>query len=187
MNASDQPSPWVKRFAPVIKPGGTVLDFACGYGRHTRHLAARGFNVEAVDRDADALAALATQPRITTRCADLENGPWPYHAMQFDGVVVSRYLYRPRFAQLLALIADDGVLIYETFMVGHAAFGKPSNPDYLLQSGELLDVVRESLTVVAFEQGRVDSPQPAMIQRICAVRRAAQDMTLPAWSNSSAS
>ncbi|MBV2235935.1 MAG: methyltransferase domain-containing protein, partial [Sterolibacterium sp.] len=108
------PSPWVRRFAPLIPAGGKVLDLACGHGRHARHLAALGHAVEAVDRDAAALAGLHGMARIETRCADLEGGPWPYHGASFAGIVVSNYLWRPLLPALLHTLDKGGVLIYET-------------------------------------------------------------------------
>jgi SAM-dependent methyltransferase len=166
------PSYWVRRFAPLITAGGTVLDLACGRGRHSMLLAADGYRVEAVDRDAQAIAEIAARtPEIVTRVADLENGPWPYHGRAFDGIVVTNYLYRPLLPMLLNALDMNGVLLYETFMLGNERFGKPANPAFLLRPGELLDIVRRRLTVVAFEQGEVEAPRPAMVQRLCAVRR----------------
>ena len=165
----DDASAWVRRCAPLIRSGGRVLDVASGAGRHSRLLSSQGYLVEAVDRDAAALATLHGVPQLTRRIADLEDAPWPYAGACFDGVVVTNYLHRPRFAALVDLVAPGGVLIYETFMTGNAAFGKPSNPDFLLQPGELLERVAPRLTVVAFEQGRIESPRPACVQRICAV------------------
>jgi len=168
---SDNISPWVRRYAPLI-PGGDVLDLACGNGRHTRHLASLGHLVVAVDRDADALA-LAAGPDITTSNIDLEEAgaAWPFGPARFAGIVVTNYLHRPLTAAMIASLAPDGVLIYETFADGNAQFGKPSNPDFLLKPGELLDWAREhGLRVVAFEEGVVDAPKTAMVQRICAVK-----------------
>lgn len=172
-----EPSHWVTRFAPLIPPLGDVLDLACGNGRHARLLAAMGHRVEAVDRDAAALARLEGVDGIQTRCADLEGGPWPYYGRGFDGIVVTNYLYRPLLPNLFGCLNEGGVLIYETFMVGNEQFGKPSNPAYLLRSGELLDLVRGRLRVLAFEQGEVDQPRPAVIQRI--VARRGQVLSLP--------
>jgi SAM-dependent methyltransferase len=163
------PSSWVQRFSPLIRRGGVALDLACGKGRHARLLAALGYNVEAVDRDSEALASLADVPEITTRVADLENDSWPYAVECFDGIVVTNYLFRPRLGDLIDMLKPGGVLIYETFMLGNELFGKPSNPEFLLRPGELLEVVRSRLNVVAFEQGRIDMPNPAMVQRICAI------------------
>ena len=167
---SDAPSPWVVRFAPLIAAGGRVLDLACGKGRHARHLAALGHAVEAVDRDEEALAGLADLAGVTTREADLEGGPWPYYGHAFDGIVVTNYLHRPLLPNLLAALGENGILIYETFMVGNERFGKPENPAYLLRSGELLEIVRKRFTVIAFEQGEVAGPRPAVVQRICVGR-----------------
>jgi SAM-dependent methyltransferase len=155
----------------LIAEGGTVLDLACGGGRHTRLLAGMGYAVHAVDRDAEALEHLADLDRVTTRCADLEAGPWPYGNRGFAGIVVANYLWRPLLPQLLAALEPDGVLIYETFMLGHERFGKPANPAFLLRPGELLNVVRGRLTVVAFEQGEISGEtRPSMVQRLCAIR-----------------
>jgi len=172
------PSPWVARWATLIRPGGEVLDVACGSGRHTRYLAARGCRVLAVDRDHAALTALAAVPGVRTQAADLEGASWPFLPARFDGVVVANYLHRPLFGDLVAALRPGGVLIYETFMLGNEALGRPSNPDFLLRPGELLEVVRERLIVVAFEQGRVDAPKPAVIQRICAAQVAADSVTI---------
>ena len=165
------PSRWVRRFAPLIAPGGRVLDLACGSGRHSLFLAAEGFRVEAVDRDVAAIAALAPlDPRVSVRVADIEGGPWPYYGHVFDAVVVTNYLFRPLLPLIMNALDLNGVLIYETFMIGNERFGKPSNPAFLLRQGELLDVLRPKLNVVAFEQGEVELPRPAVVQRICAVR-----------------
>jgi SAM-dependent methyltransferase len=164
-------SPWVKRFASSIPAGSRVLDLACGGGRHSRLLAAQGYRVEAVDRDAAALAELAHVDGITVLQADLEQGAWPYGGRLFGGIIVVNYLYRPRLADVLATLANPGVLIYETFMIGNERYGKPSNPDFLLQSQEMLGWAREGgLRVVAYEEGCVHFPKPALSQRLCAVR-----------------
>ena len=167
------PSPWVVRWSPLIRPGSEVLDLACGTGRHARFLAARGCSVLAVDRDADAIAMLAAVAGVFTRTADLEGAAWPFAPASFDGVVVANYLHRPLFAPLVDALRPGGVLVYETFMVGNERFGKPSNPDFLLRPGELLEAVQGQLEVVAFEQGEVGTPRPAVVQRICALQGAA--------------
>lgn len=167
-----EPSAWVVRWADRVRPGGRVLDVACGGGRHARFFAARGCEVEAVDRDAEALAALSGVPGVHARQADLENGPWPYPGERFDGVVVANYLHRPLFPALLEALAPGGVLIYETFAAGNERFGRPSNPAFLLNPGELLEVVRGRLRVLAYEDLVITEPRPAAVQRICAVHPA---------------
>jgi SAM-dependent methyltransferase len=172
------PSPWVVRWAPLVRPGGEVLDVAAGSGRHTRYLAARGLEVTAVDRDETALAPLASVSGVRVRAADLETTPWPFPPEAFDAVVVANYLHRPLFASLVASLRPGGILIYETFMQGNELLGRPSNPAFLLHPGELLEVLRDRLTVVAFEQGRVDEPKPAVVQRVCAARAPAESVTV---------
>jgi SAM-dependent methyltransferase len=162
------PSGWVTRWAPLIRPGGTVLDVACGAGRHARWLALLGFEVSAVDRDASLFADPPEGVELVE--ADLEGGPWPYPGVAFDAVVVTNYLHRPLLPTLVAAIDHGGVLVYETFAHGNERFGKPSNPAFLLVPGELLEAVRGRLHVLAYEDLVVDAPRPAAIQRICARR-----------------
>jgi SAM-dependent methyltransferase len=162
------PSSWITRWGTLVAPGGRVLDVATGKGRHTRWFAARGHPVDAVDRDAEAIAQLAGVPGIHAVCADIEGGDWPFARGSYAGVCVTHYLHRPLFPTLLDALAPGGVLIYETFARGNERYGRPSNPDFLLNAGELLDEVRGRLRVIAYEDIVVEDPRPACIQRICA-------------------
>jgi len=160
------PSPWVMRFAALIRPGGRVLDLAAGKGRHARALSALGFRVTAVDRDISALGDISGE----VIALDLEDGgPWRLGG-DWDAIVVTNYLHRPLLPAIASSLAPEGVVIYETFAVGNERFGKPGRPEFLLQPGELLAAF-SSLHVVAFEQGEVTSPRVAVIQRIAAARR----------------
>ncbi len=172
------PSAWVRRWADAIRPGGRVLDVAAGNGRHSLYLASRGLRVTAVDRDISALRARASET-IQVRQADLEEVPWPFAAAQFDGIVVVNYLHRPLLPHLVASLAPDGLLIYETFMMGNARYGRPRNPDFLLQRNELLMLAPGALTVLAWQQGYRASPGPAMVQRLAARRSPAHAMMPP--------
>lgn len=164
-------SDWVARFAASV-PQGEVLDLACGSGRHARLFAGRGYPVVALDRDSAALAACAG-PGITTLAFDLEQegARWPFAPGRFSAIVVTNYLHRALFPEIMASLAPHGLLIYETFALGNEAFGKPSNPAFLLRPAELLAVAAEGgLQVLAFEDGIVTQPKPARIQRLCAAR-----------------
>jgi len=167
------PSLWIARFAHLVPPGARVLDLAAGQGRHARLFAARGAQVVAVDRDGDALATLSNVPRISVRVCDLESGAWPMTGERFDAIVVANYLHRPLFPHLRAALAPDGVLLYETFAMGNEAYGRPTNPEFLLCRDELLTIAAlppAPLTVVAFEQGEVDhGARRAVFQRLAAV------------------
>lgn len=148
-----------------------MLDVACGHGRHVHYLRGRGYRVVGVDRDAQALALLEGLGRVELVVADIESGPWPFSSAAFDAVVVTNYLHRPLFPKLTEALARGGVLIYETFAEGNERYGRPTKPDFLLRRNELLERFG-SLSVIAFEQGLVDSSRPAVIQRICAAREA---------------
>jgi SAM-dependent methyltransferase len=173
--AAVSPSAWIQRWAHLIKPEGRVIDVACGHGRHARYLAAQGFQVTAVDRDAQALAGLA--PSIRTQCLDLEQATWPLREQTFDAVVVTHYLWRDHFDDLLALLAPGGVLLYETFSQDHASVGRPSRSAFLLAHGELLQRC-SALRVVAYEDG-FESQGPRFVQRIAAVHSATECSELP--------
>lgn len=164
------PSPWIRRFLPLVAPGGTVLDLAAGAGRHTLMLRDAGYRVVAVDRDTTALkAAFSGDSGCEIKEMDLEDeGPWRL-GEGYQGIVVANYLHRPLLTALTAALAPGGILLYETFMRGNERFGKPANPDFLLLPGELLAAFIGRLGIIAFEQGVVERPRPAAIQRLAAV------------------
>ena len=157
-------SPWVARWSHLVPAGAGVLDVACGSGRHVRWFAQRGCHVTGIDRDAAALATLADIAQ--TIVADIEQSPWPLAGRRFDAVVVTNYLWRDLLPTLVASLKEGGVLIYETFATGNASVGKPSNPDFLLRSGELLQAA-SSLRVVAYEEGFLMAPD-RFVQRLVA-------------------
>ena len=159
-------SAWVQRWSHLVPLGASVLDLACGSGRHVRWFAQRGCRVTGVDRDAAAVAPLVELAEIVV--ADIESGPWPIEGRSFDAVVVTNYLWRERLPDVLASLAPGGVLIYETFATGNETIGKPSNPKFLLRSGELLQAAA-GLRVIAFEDGYEPAPE-RFVQRIVAAR-----------------
>ena len=162
-------SSWVQRWAHLVPAGGSVLDVACGGGRHMRFFADRGHAVTGVDRSADAVAAAGAFGEVVQ--ADIENGPWPMlengQVRRFDAVVVTNYLWRALYPVILQSLAPGGVLIYETFALGNETVGKPSRPDFLLKPGELAAAF-QTLRLVAFEDGFIGSPA-RFVQRLAAV------------------
>ena len=165
-HGAQAPSEWIARFAHLVRPGGTVLDIACGLGRHMRLFHANHHAVTGVDKSQDAIQSIAQLGEALQ--ADIEGGPWPLAGRSFDGVVVTNYLWRPLWPQILASIQPGGVLLYETFAQGNEAYGKPSRPDFLLAPGELLEVCK-GWTVVAYEHGVLHQPD-RVVQRIAAIR-----------------
>ena len=159
-------SSWIATWAGLVPPGVAVLDVAAGNGRHTRFFAERGHPVTAIDREVSGLAAA---DNIEVVAADLEDGsPWPLAGRTFGAVVVTNYLHRPLFPHLFAALQPGGVLLYETFMIGNERFGKPSRPEFLLNDGELLELVRGRFSVIAYEARMISEPKMAMVQRIAA-------------------
>ncbi|NNF77633.1 MAG: class I SAM-dependent methyltransferase [Rhizobiales bacterium] len=156
----------------LVPTGADVLDLACGTGRHTALFSASGFKVIAVDRDVSQLGSLSERKDVEAHQVDLEGeASWPFPNRTFGAIIVTNYLHRPLFAHLICGLKPGGVLIYETFAVGNEQFGKPSNPDFLLEPGELMDVVAGKLAVVAYEHGVIHDPRSAVVQRICAINR----------------
>ena len=168
MHGTQAPSPWIERWAHLIAPASSVLDLACGAGRHMRFLSTLGHRVIGVDRDAQALAMASAWGQGLH--ADIENGAWPLPGQTFGAVVVTHYLWRPLWPQILDSVAPRGVLLYETFAKGHETVGRPSRADFLLQPGELLQVAAQGgLRVIAYEDGFLAEPE-RFVQRLVAVR-----------------
>jgi SAM-dependent methyltransferase len=175
MHGTESPSAWVQRWSHLVPAGGSVLDVACGHGRHLRWFASHGHPVTGVDRSPEAIAAVAVLGRAIE--ADIENGPWPLEGETFDAVVVTNYLWRPLMPRLVASVAPGGLLLYETFAAGNETVGKPSRPDFLLREGELLEHTH-GLHTVAFEDGFCPTPD-RFVQRIAAVRKPTTASAVP--------
>lgn len=187
MHGTGAPSDWIQRFSHLVKPGASVLDVASGAGRHSRWFASRGAQVTAIDRDAAALEGLDAVARVV--CADIENGPWPLPGETFDALVITHYLWRPLWPVLLGSLKPGGLLLAETFALGHGRWGRPRNPDFLLRAGELLQLpdrvgMADHLHILAYEDGllggdlkagevpHVEGHDPSLrrVQRLAAVR-----------------
>lgn len=171
-----KPSNWVVECVGHLSglyaahPEGTAarraLDLACGAGRHALYLASLGYQVHAVDRQ---VPSTQWPENVEFEVMDLEQAAWPLEGQQYDLIVVTNYLYRPHFKNLLGnLKGEQGVLVYETFMEGNARFGSPKNPDFLLRPGELLERLSD-MNILRFQQGCRQVPSPAMIQRAMAI------------------
>jgi len=164
------PSDWIVRWSQLVEPQATVLDIACGSGRHLQWFAERGHTVIGIDRDIDQVRQRFSGAELI--CADMENDSWPLtvngYARTFGAVIVANYLWRPLLPTVLNSLAPGGVLLYETFASGNERFGRPARPDFLLEPGELLSTCA-SLQVIAYENGFRNNPA-RIIQRIAAIR-----------------
>jgi SAM-dependent methyltransferase len=165
------PSRWVIRFSHLVRAGGSVLDVAAGHGRHCQWFLDGEHSVVAIDRDLTSLRWLE-HPRLQKHEADLEGAEgWPLGDQTFDAVIVTNYLWRSIFDDIVHAVQHDGVLIYETFAEGNERYGRPRRPEFLLQPGELLARVASRLEVVAYEHGYSEQPSARVVQRICAIGR----------------
>ncbi len=177
-----KPSDWIVRWSHLLAPGCTVLDVACGSGRHLEWFAQKGHPVSGVDKDI--AQASNSLPGAELVCADIENNAWPLLAhgklRTFGAVVVTNYLWRPLLPTLVNSVAPGGVLLYETFTLGNEVFGRPSRPDFLLQPGELMRNCAQ-LDVIAYENGHLSDPT-RQVQRIAAVRPMAQPHGMADWA-----
>lgn len=161
-------SEWIQRWSHLVPAGGSVLDVACGHGRHMRWFYDRKHPVTGIDKALEAIESIA--PWGATIVADIEAGPWPLPGQRFAGVVVTNYLWRPLLPTIVDSVAPGGVLLYETFAVGNETVGRPARAEFLLRPGELLQACRD-LRIVAYEEGFLDAPA-RFVQRIAAVRPA---------------
>ncbi len=166
------PAPWLLENADLLRPRMRTLDVAAGRGRHALLLAAAGFEVTAVDRDAELMARLSAIARsmglaLRAQVVDLETGDVDLGADTHDLVLVTHYLHRPLMPALVRTVAPGGVLIYETFTRAQAARGRPTSPAHLLEPGELPQLVAP-LEVIRSREGAIDGSD---IASVVAVRR----------------
>lgn len=155
-----EPSSWLLENIDLVARDELVLDVATGHGRNALYLAAHGWRVRAVDRNADALATLdlnarSLEHRLSTACVDLEAAAINLGVNVYGTILVFRYLYRPLLPALVAALKPGGVLLYETFTMGQRERGHPRNPAFLLENGELPRLVAP-LLVLRSREGEFD-------------------------------
>jgi SAM-dependent methyltransferase len=133
----------VRNFA--LLPLGLALDVAMGRGRNAIFLATRGFDVDGVDVDPVAVAEARSAARklnapIRATVGNVEDGTHIIPEDTYDAIIVFNYLHRPLFRDIREGVRPGGVVVYETFNQNQPAYGRPTNPDYLLRCGELREV-----------------------------------------------
>ena len=168
------PASLLQNHLPLLQqstPPGPVLDLACGQGRNGLFLARQGFDLHFIDRDADALANIRQQlanEQLRGQCQaiDLEQ-PVPYALPEqtYSVILVFRYLHRPLLNHIANALKPGGILIYETFTRAQAEIGRPRNPDFLLEPGELTASFQGWEVIEQFE-GMRESPRQAIAQLV---------------------
>ena len=141
-----EPTDWLLRNEDLLPRSGRALDLACGHGRHAFWLAERGLRVDAIDRNLERLRFVRSEAEtrslpVAPSRLNLESGDVELGSEVYDTIVVVSYLHRPLFPALRAALRPGGVLVYETFTSIQAQHGRPQNPDFLLNPGELPDLV----------------------------------------------
>lgn len=130
-----------------LLPSGRALDVAMGRGRNAIYLAQLGFEVEGVDISAEAVSRVQEAARdagvdISAKVADLEAG-YKIKAEAYDVIICFNYLQRSLVPDIKSGLKNGGIVVYETFIIDQAKYGRPSNPDYLLEHNELLEMFRD--------------------------------------------
>ncbi len=169
MADAGEPAELLLRYLPELRSSeGSVLDLACGAGRNAAPLAAAGARVIGIDRDREALCALARK-RVLGVAADLErSGSIPLQSGSCRAVLVFRFLFRPLAREIERVLAPGGLLLYETFTVRQRELGYgPRNPAFLLETGELLALFAR-LQLLAYEEGLFGPGRVAATARLAA-------------------
>jgi len=154
LHALAPPSDWVQRWSHLVKPGGVVLDVACGQGRHAHWFHTLNCKLVVVDRSTEAIEILARHPnQYEAVVADIENGPWPFPGRQFDAVVVTNYLWRPLMPTLLSSLAPSGVLRVVAFEEGFVTGADGQSPRFIQRI-----VAAREVCEVGESRGEINEP-----------------------------
>jgi SAM-dependent methyltransferase len=177
----EPPSPFVVAQQARLRAAGRLgplLDLACGRGRHALLAAGWRVRVVALDRDGEALRALAAEAAqrrlaLAPLRADAEaTSGLPLRTGSFGAVVVTRFLYRPLAPALAALLRPGGILVYETFTRRQRETAEgPRNPAFLLDDGELPRLFPQ-LEVLELAEGLRAGRRPEWVASLAAHKRA---------------
>jgi 2-polyprenyl-3-methyl-5-hydroxy-6-metoxy-1,4-benzoquinol methylase len=160
---TSKPAEWLIDNITLL-PKGRALDVAMGTGRNAIFLAQQGYEVKGVDISPEAVAEALDKARqvgveIKTEVADLEAG-FLLPINTYDVIICFNYLQRSLIPDMKAALKAGGMMVYETYIVDQAQFGKPSNPDFLLKHNELLEDFRD-FRVLRYREGLVGPRQYA--------------------------
>jgi dihydroneopterin aldolase len=173
---SDCPADWLVKHRRLLTPG-RALDLACGRGRNAMYLARQGFQVEAWDRDAEALEVVHSKAKshglstMATRLVDLEREP-EIPVASFDLIIVFYYLQRDLIPQIIRALKPGSLLVYETFLIdNHERFNHPRRREFCLQHNELLSLFG-GLRVLSYREGALNPQMGPFVASLVAQRPA---------------
>ena len=163
-------STWVTYCTNLINKKSKILDVACGSGRHAKFLIQKGHFVTGIDINPKFELNADDQKNNKIIKYDLENNVWPFETDSFDCILVTNYLHRALFPFFIKSVKQNGFIIYETFSLGNEKFGKPSNPDYLLDNNELLNLLKHEMRIISYQDGIVLNNVQKYVQRVFAIK-----------------
>ena len=168
--SSSEPSEWIKKYLKKNINNKNLLDLACGSGRHSIYASSLGYKVTSVDINKNKLSTLTLKKFISPIQLNIEEpNSWPFIDKSFNVVIVTNYLHRPIFKHIISSIKLNGILLYETFSKENSQFGRPNNPDYLLNSLELFLLAKKyRMEILNYEENMIEFPNKKAIQRIYA-------------------
>ena len=168
------PNPLLAQFSGLLEEEGlegSVLDLACGTGENGLFLAGLDVPVILADKSREALDVAQRSAderglKVQIWEVDLETGTNPLQEEYYRAILVFHYLHRPLILYIRKGIRRGGILIYETFTSEQPKYGRPHNPDHLLQARELADWFQDWQIIHYFE-GLLEDPRRAMAQIVC--------------------
>ena len=137
--------------------GNKALDLACGAGRNSIFLAECGFEVDALDIAEIAIKALDLEAKkknllskINTLQVDLDT--YEIKKGIYDIIIMANFLDRAVLESAKNALKKDGILFIETYMVSDENEKEQSNPDNLLKSQELKNILGDSWQILYYDE-----------------------------------
>ena len=148
----------LREYSHLLPNHGKALDLACGLGGNALLLAKHDLDTSAWDLSSVGIEKLGYLARQQSTDIDAQVRDVNAELLQinsFEGIVVSYFLDRHLFPALFAALKPSGLLFYETFVRDKPPGIGPSNPDYLLEQNELLQLCGGLVIRVYREEGLI--------------------------------